>query len=78
MKYLTHNFIPHTLIDDGIEMIDSYSICETCGVIIIFSSNQKYISNPPYISNIWTKTPKASNIQLTLTCDEIMIKLALE
>ncbi len=77
MKYLTHNFIPHILINNTYLISDSYSICDICGVIII-SKNNELTSIPPYISNAWNKTPGIFNIQLTLTCNEIIIKTALE
>lgn len=82
MKYLTHNFIPHTFIDsnDGRKYTDSYNICETCGVIILYGryAHKDFTNEPPYISNNWAKTTNGYNIQLTLTCDEIIIKKLLE
>jgi hypothetical protein len=79
MKYLTHNFLPHTLIDpDGLEIHDAYCICETCRVIIISSKLELELMYPPYISNYWMKTLNKTNSILTMNCNEVIIKTSLE
>ena len=80
VKYLTHSFIPHKLatIKSRPDLFDeSYMICEKCNVICM-NTNTMSVNNKPLLSNYYLGTLGKPNIELTLTCDEILVKKLLE
>jgi hypothetical protein len=76
MKYLGHNFIQHTLsIYDNPYLIcgdDSYLICETCKVLCLGPMMNGILRISSYWNNIGICP------ELTLTCNEMLIKNLLE